>query len=111
MDKIGDAKWVAAHFVSAVHATGLLYTSLVSLAFILYSIPLARQNPSQAVNHLSVSLVILSQLKSPFSQIGQGVEHWLSIAPALLRLDQLAMKKKNLKKTSAEFPTFLQVLM
>ena len=87
---IGHSKWVAGHFVSIVHATGLAYTSLISLAFILFSIPLARENPTAAVNHLSAALVILSQLKSPFSQIGQGVEHWLSIAPALHRLDQFA---------------------
>ena len=65
-----------------------LLASFISLAFILYAIPLARKNPSEAVNRLSVAVVILSQLKSPFSQIGQGVEHWLSIAPALIRLDQ-----------------------
>ena len=90
MQAIGHSKWVAAHFISCVHATGLLYTSLLSLAFILFSIPLAKTNPTEAVNHLSAALVILSQLKSPFSQIGQGVEHWLSIAPALFRLDQFS---------------------
>jgi ABC-type bacteriocin/lantibiotic exporter with double-glycine peptidase domain len=86
---ISDSKWSAAHFVSNVHATGLVFTSLVSLAFILYSIPLARSGNIEAMNHLAAALVILSQLKSPFSQIGQGVEHWLSIAPALCRLDQV----------------------
>jgi ABC-type multidrug transport system fused ATPase/permease subunit len=86
---ISDSKWVAAHFVSNVHVTGLVYTSLVSLAFILYSIPLARTGNIEAMNHLAAALVILSQLKSPFSQIGQGVEHWLSISPALCRLNQV----------------------
>jgi ABC-type bacteriocin/lantibiotic exporter with double-glycine peptidase domain len=89
MKAISESKISAAHFVSSVHATGLLYTSLVSLAYILYSIPLARTGQTEAMNHLAAALVILSQLKSPFSQIGQGVEHWLSIAPALCRLNQV----------------------
>ena len=92
---IGHSKWVAAHFVAAVHATGLCYCSLIAFAFILYAIPLARKDPTEAVNRLSVAVVILSQLKSPFSQIGQGVEHWLSIAPALFRLNQFSQEEDD----------------
>lgn len=46
--------------------------------------------------------MILSGLKSPFSQIGQGVEHWLSIVPALSRLDEFSEEPDSEGDNSTE---------
>jgi len=86
MKPIYISKYAGANYVSQVHASGVAYVALMALTVILVIVPRIQAGESDAVKDVISGLFILINLKSPFSQIGQGVEHWLSTSPSLVRV-------------------------
>lgn len=87
-------------FVAAIYSIADVHIVLLAMLLVFIAATLARSG-TDAVMLVSTGLAVICQSLTPINKISRGGQKWLSIVPALHRIDELLPHKKDSVKSKA----------